>query len=292
MAKATQRPIFVIGSGRSGTTLLLDVLAGHPDLAWVSPMSDLTGIPALAAFSRSSLLRRFRPFQPASESVRTYRRVGLDSIEVADKRRALDASDLSKSTAHRLEAVMASHRRWMGRPRFVSKNTVNTMRARLLHAALPGARFVHIFRNGYAVAASLRAAPFWPDLRVWWLGTTPTRWQEQHPHEHPLALCAAHWHRQVTEALSARDELPRSAWLDVRYEDLTTDPHTTMSAVLSFCELGDAGALRRHVDGLGIDPGRGSAWRRRIDEGGIAAVNREAGPLLDRLGYARLTSGS
>jgi len=33
---AIERPIFVIGTGRSGTTLFFHLLALHPDLAWFS----------------------------------------------------------------------------------------------------------------------------------------------------------------------------------------------------------------------------------------------------------------
>ena len=35
-----ERPIFIIGSGRSGTTILYKLLAIHPDVAWFSVLSN------------------------------------------------------------------------------------------------------------------------------------------------------------------------------------------------------------------------------------------------------------
>ena len=36
----TYKTIFMIGTGRNGSTLISDVLATHPDLTWVSNYQD------------------------------------------------------------------------------------------------------------------------------------------------------------------------------------------------------------------------------------------------------------
>ena len=42
-----------------------------------------------------------------------------------------------------------------GRPRFVNKNLQNSFRVRLLNLIFPDAKFIHIIRDGRAVAFSL-----------------------------------------------------------------------------------------------------------------------------------------
>ena len=47
------RPVFILGTGRSGTTLFLNVLAFHPDFTWFSTFSKrFPDHPSVAFLSR------------------------------------------------------------------------------------------------------------------------------------------------------------------------------------------------------------------------------------------------
>jgi len=165
-------PIFVIGSGRSGTTLLYNILTGHEDLAWVSNLSNrLPMIPAIAGASRFDTLRSLhRAFQPAMETIEGYKYIGLD--------RSTIPWDPSKNTAtgtvaEKTRAYFEAHCRAWGREQLVSKNTSNSTRIHLLDEIFPEARYVHIHRHPYSVISSLLNVGFWPGLDLWWSDKTP-----------------------------------------------------------------------------------------------------------------------
>ena len=57
-AHRLRSPIFIIGCGRSGTTIVYDLLCEHPDLAWFSNYAQRwPAVPQLAALSRARRVR-------------------------------------------------------------------------------------------------------------------------------------------------------------------------------------------------------------------------------------------
>jgi hypothetical protein len=88
-ASAGLKPIFLIGSGRSGTTILFRLLCGHPDCAYVSNLTDqLSGYPQLAALSKSAVLRRYKPFQPSFEAISAFERFGINDEQLLEEKRS------------------------------------------------------------------------------------------------------------------------------------------------------------------------------------------------------------
>jgi hypothetical protein len=83
---------------------------------------------------------------------------------------------------------------------------------------MPGARFVHVLRDGRDVVASLVDG---------WLRTAPG-----HDRDTYLTAAAARWCHDVSHALSARDE---PGYLEVRYEELVRDPGATVDTILAHC---------------------------------------------------------
>lgn len=191
-----------------------------------------------------------------------------------------DVNDISRD---RLAEIVSAHVRWMGRPRFISKNTANTMRVRYLREIFPDAIFVHIIRNGYAVSNSLNNVDWWPELELWWLGKTPKEWAEEIG-GNPLELCAIHWKRQVNQVLENKDHIPQEQYIECRYEDLVTNPRTLLPGILSFCGLEWKAKFDRHVNGIAVDD-RNYKWRDSLDAESKEAIYRGAGDLLEELGY-------
>src|SRR5439155_6926406 len=72
----------------------------------------------------------------------------------------LTADDLTQDLVERFRRFFEVRARAQRKPVFVHKFT-GWPRARLIHAAFPEARFVHVVRDGRAVAASLVRMPWW-----------------------------------------------------------------------------------------------------------------------------------
>lgn len=231
-------PIFIIGSGRSGTSLLYNLLAVHPDLCWFSNLSDrfarlpqLILLHRLADFSvvkKAIIGGKNFPLLP-SEGGNIYRR-----SRFTDQKKTTEA-DLSRvDTKYFFEAIGA-HLRLTGKARFLNKRTANTQRLRLMHALLPDAYWIHIIRDGRAVAHSLSRVDWWPTVRLWWHhGDTPMALSRAYPD--PIRLAGQHWRRNVNEIRLHRRLLGRR-YKEVSYEDLVKEPKKILAATLRFCHL-------------------------------------------------------
>lgn len=240
------QPILIVGSGRSGTTLMYELLASHPDASWFSNLTNRwPRIPQLAALSRLStppwVGRGPRP-------VEGYRIWDHCLPGLTNPAAPLDARDVTKEHVSRLETVINIHNQFHGRPRFLNKNTRNTRRIPFLEHALDKPIFVHVLRDPRAATASLVRVDFWKTLPVWnQEGLTPKRWVDAGGNEAELA--ASLWAAEVETARESGMRLPKERYLEVRYEDLVTAPHDVLTHVLGHCLLEPepvvSGTLRR-----------------------------------------------
>ena len=146
-------PVFIIGSGRSGTTLLGDILAIHPRVRYYYEPYDLWA----AVHGPSDFLHLYK---------------------AGERHCALDSSVVTRRTRIRFQRTL--------RPRegltLVEKTPINALRLGFLDAIAPNARFVHIMRDGVEVAWSIqriatvtRRMAFRPPLNDWW-GISDSKW--------------------------------------------------------------------------------------------------------------------
>ncbi|MGH2952033.1 MAG: sulfotransferase family protein, partial [Solirubrobacterales bacterium] len=138
---------FVVGVGRSGTTLLRLMLDAHPRLA-IPPETHF--LPELIAQARQRV--------PADELVseivaaRNWDDFGLDAGALRGRVAALDDA----RAAPVLRAFYSLYAERQGKQRWGDKTPIYVKRMRLISAVLPEARFVHLIRDGRDVALSRR----------------------------------------------------------------------------------------------------------------------------------------
>jgi hypothetical protein len=158
------KPIFILGVAHSGTTILYNMLAFHPDLAWFSQYSQRDGtaperfyLPFEAVFNRV-LRRLFKhswqkgkgfwtlaiPFPSEADRIWNYilpeSRQGVGEEEIKRRMKTIIHQELSRW--HRNAIIFKL-------PRLSTELT-------LLREVFPQALFIHIIRDGRAVALSLR----------------------------------------------------------------------------------------------------------------------------------------
>ncbi|NIW23750.1 MAG: hypothetical protein GWN29_03870 [Gammaproteobacteria bacterium] len=169
-----------------------------------------------------------------------------------------------------------------GKQRFLCKRTANAQRIRLLNRMFPEAMFLHLIRDGRAVAHSLTRVPWWDDVDVWWLGQRPPQWRAAGRSD--LELTALHWRRDTQEALDAAGVLG-SRYHEIRYEDLTRDTHAVLRTICEFAGFSFPSDYSALVPST--LPDMNHKWRQTLSHAELDIIFEAAGELLEALGYSR-----
>lgn len=235
-------PVFIVGCGRSGTTLLRQTLASHPQIAAFPTEADALWHPRLLPWPTSE-----EPAPPIWD----------DPVRFTQLSLALWPPDQGL----RLRAVFGAYQRMAGGAVFVQKNIKLNFMLGHVRALFPDARFIHMLRDGRAVAPAY-ARKMRATIRF-----APRRFRREGydlPPDVLLERFARYWTLIVLtlDADAAALGLAGTpAWCEVRYEEFTADP---------------AGTLGRLAAWLGVDPGY--FGHARLPD--IRSTNRQ---IIDRL---------
>ncbi|HXE80339.1 MAG TPA: sulfotransferase [Vicinamibacterales bacterium] len=280
----TQPPFFVIGSPRSGTTLLRNLLRSHPALA-VSPESHFVPILYRAAGD------------PVDERSRTrlIRRI-LNTHWVRGWRIEARVEDFDGCVTY-ADIVMRLYRIAAGPKRDVRQGDKTPGYAReipTLERIFPGSQYIHIIRDGRDVALSLAQV---------WFG-----------HRH-VYTAAHYWRDHVLDARRDGRPLGPGRYLEIFYEDLLRDTERTMRTVCEFLgepfdpcvlvptpirQLEGGQALgwvtttrrpARMISSTEVIPSNTDKWRTHMPRRDVEIFETAAGDLLEELGYERVTNG-
>jgi Sulfotransferase family len=244
---------FIVGVPRSGTTLLRLALDAHPELA-IPPETGF--LLPLFARSRWRLPRLDRAaFYDHVTRFHTWPDLGLDAAVLRRALAALDPFSLAAGVRCLFQLVAAQR----GKRRWGDKTpTYGTVLPRL-RRLLPEARFVHLIRDGRDVALSLG--------KVWFSPSDE------------LSERAAHWAREV--AAIRRAGRGDRAYLEVHYEDLVSEPRSTLERICSFLALEYSETMARSHETAAERLGLVTDLRRS---------NGQVVTRAERLGQHRLTS--
>lgn len=285
--------VFVVGSPRSGTTLLRMMLDSHSQLA-IPPETGfiphaLRWMPGTNTNRPSAFCEKLINFPSNAPAWLDY---GISRSELFSGLQALAPFRLD-------EAIRCFYKLYaarFGKTRWGDKTPHYGLYAPAIQQILPEACFVHIIRDGRDVALSLRNLWFAP-------GTDMSR-------------LARLWCRDVrlTRKRSARCR----RYIEIRYESLVREPEREIRRVCEFIELDyDPAMMRYHEraperlgehtarirkDGRTLatvavrleqqklaahppDTSRISRWKTEMDAHERTEYEAVAGPLLAALGY-------
>ena len=203
-------PTFIVGSGRCGTSLLVSMLTSHP---------ALTGVPGEANHLWHPYAFPFR-----------YRSIDTPSI-IEDPRTYTERSLASWPSHHddRIQRFFTGYHAVHGRgTRLFSKSAMLSYMIPRLMELFPRASFVHLYRNGPSVVASLAKKEF-------------SKYQDRFTDEQDFRMiCADYWQRCILEIEHRRAEIeasPQHRFLEFAYEDLCADPEATLTLVAEFLDV-------------------------------------------------------
>jgi len=267
---------FIVGCGRSGTTLLQVMLGNHPEIT----LPNETGFYSLLwrrNRRRLGELANARDFRRGFEHCMDFWRVRELELDRERVWQLCQGQPTSWETLFlALLAALAERR---GATRVGEKSPGHFQHLTLLAERFPEARFIHLIRDPRAVACS-----YYRTFGIKAIGAKCRRWRE-----------AIEQHRLHSAALGAR-------YAAVRYEDLVRAPEPTLRALCAFlgCEfspdmlahherqhLGFAAHQMHHMANT-LKPVFTSSldkWRSELDPGQIALVEHVLGDDMRELGY-------
>ncbi len=206
------RPIFVLGCARSGTTLLQLMLHAHPRIAIPPETRFLT-----EAYEQRERFGDLR--EPANVDAL------VDWIFVDPKQRLvrdlkLDVEEF-RTRAHQVEPTLGSvlglvlqmyAERW-GKPRWGDKRPSYFKRIDALLAMFPDAQIVHLIRDGRDCVASLQRMPWWGSGSIG---------------------AMQNWLAAMQTGARCRRRLRDDQFFELRYEDLVVNPRVELQRLCDF----------------------------------------------------------
>lgn len=293
---ADPRYVFVVGTGRCGSSFLHEILAKHPDVGFISNIDDrMVGLDLKGRWN-NSIYRRVPPRLTRKGRLRFapsegYRALGRHvSPILVEPPRDLTESDASPWLSARLRRFYDSRSAAQKRPVFTHKFT-GWSRARLLHGVFPEARFIHVYRDGRAVANSLVQMPWWsghlgPDRWRWGRLSHEDRTAWEMSAQSWPVLAAIEWKILMESLSDAQAHIPPEQWLSVKYEDFVADSQDWLRRILGFAGLEDSAGFWSHVRRNPVQPGRVDAYRKDLAAADIDMMEKVIGRHLASFGYS------
>lgn len=237
------KPIIIFGTGRSGTTVFHQMLSEHHHLAWMSRLCDI--FPDKLILNR--MLMRSLEYPLLEKFIRSnidarecYQFWDYHSKGFSDPYRDLLASDVSIKQKNSIISIM-SELTTENRNRPLIKIT-GWPRLGFLDEVFDDAKFIHVIRDGRAVANSLINVDFWHG----WSGPGKWRWgplsstyqKEWNRHNQSfIVLAAIQWKILMDAVEEAKKHIEKSRVLEIKYEDLCADPISLFKKTTKFCEI-------------------------------------------------------
>lgn len=283
-------PLIIVGTGRCGSSGLHEIMSRHGDLAWLCTLS--ARFPTRPAVSRgamraidlplvgSAARRLVRPSEAYAFWDHRYRGFGSPFRDLTEADITVTAM---KALRQDFDEILTKRRR-----RLLIKIT-GWPRVGFLKRVFPTARFVHIYRDGRAVANSLMERPWWDGWRgphSWkWgpLGADRQKLWEASGHSF-VVLAGLEWDLLMQAFQAVKTEISSDRFLEVRYEDLCQQKEAVLKRIVEFAHLdwtpsfGEAVARFPFVDA-------NRKWRERLTGEQQNELTRALHNTLVRYGY-------
>ncbi|MFW6106953.1 MAG: sulfotransferase family protein [bacterium] len=261
-----RNPIFIVGCGRSGTTLLVNLLRRHKDCSVFPGEAPNLWHPAGAYRTGTRSGDALPPFWVKP---REFARVSLER----------------RSARHGkyIRGVFGACKYLKGNECFVHKSTLLVFIMPYVLQWFPEARFVHLVRDGRAVAFS------WAKRAAAAVERAPSAYETYGIDGEPQQLrriCGATWRKHIEEMdkLDAGCALQnRGRLFECSYEQLCRAPSLVLQ---SFAEFADLDKSRFELGDLSYIRSMNYKYREALSHQEIHELNALMAPALIAKGYA------
>jgi hypothetical protein len=280
LAKARRNaPVFVVGSPRSGTTLLYDTLLSSGGFALYLGESNIFNFLA-PRFGDLSVPRNRQKMLDVWLNSRLYRVSGLDRNKIEH-----EVNHLCRNAGDFLRIIMDEIALQQGAHRWASNAPEEILHLRHIKETIPEALIVHMIRDGRDVSVSLSNKQY----------IRPFPWKDRETPEG----AALYWEWMVRRGKAAASWLG-SDYIEVRFEELVREPRSVFRRLSDFLDHDlNYERIHQHPVGTVAQPNSsfGSAnnfnplarWKKQLSQGQLVRIEALVGDTLAALGYELAT---
>lgn len=279
-----QKPIFIIGAPRSGTTWIGEIMKQHPDIKLLHEISNIW--------------------------------MWKNAYKTDD---VLTESDLNPKTKTYIQQKFFSYLQNTQKKRICDKTPRNCLRIRAIKEVFPDAKIIMVLRDGRAIINSTKKelnqpkgiprkeifrrlknlslteiAVFLPRLgsrlkRIvgipldYW-GARPPGWQKWVGKFPPHIVLAKQWSATMELAISEGRKLPSENYLEINYENLVKAPEAGLLKIANFIELENPQPVINFAVST-ADPSRTDKWKDTFDDQLLEEIKEIMEPTMIKLGY-------
>lgn len=266
-------PFFIVGSPRSGTTLLRFILSSHPQIY-------IPGETGFLPFLRTNSAQRLNRRQ-VENVLQTIGQLNRNWDGMVDDPRSFYEALRAPTLRHVLDALYRRKVAPEGADRWGDKTPTYVRYIPALNDIFPTAQFIHLIRDGRDVTLSAQAK--WGEDR-WYMDSY---------------YLLKNWTCLVEAGHRAGRQLGPHRYVEIRYKDLVHRPRETIAAICSFLNerldpamLDHTTLARRRIGPSGhvetrqpISTASVERWRSEMTTFDQKMANRIAGPTLKKFGY-------
>lgn len=264
-----QKPIIIFGAGRSGTTVISEIIFQHEDLAWHSNYQEL--FPKFAAIN---YLRRifdnklWRVIGMNTQNNRSFRNYMLfRPIERYDFWEAVTGERINfsrsfllneKATVEEQEHIrtfFAKLVKYQKRKRLALKIT-GPARMEYLMSIFPDAQFINIERDPIAIIRSWLEIHWNEQItnQLWWQGAyTEAELERAKELQSNNFLFAAFQYKKLKETERQEIKKMQPDIYTVRYEDFAANPNAFIDNILKYLHLTPSELIEKFMKKLSVN---------------------------------------
>jgi|SRR6478735_2924041 len=266
--KLLEKPIIIFGTGRTGTTVISEIIFQHEDLAWHSNYQEL--FPKFAGINYMRRLfdnKYWRIIGMNTQNNRSFSNYMLfRPIERYDFWEAVTGERIDFSRSFLLNEKATDNERehirtffaklvkYQNRKRLAIKIT-GPARMEYLMSIFPDAQFVNVVREPVAVIRSWMEI-YWNEQitnQLWWQGAyTPDELKKAKELASNKFLFAAFQYKKLMETTQQEIDKMHPSIFTARYEDFVKDPNTFVGGLLQFLHLSPSKLVDKFINKLSI----------------------------------------
>jgi len=290
------KPVFFIGMGRSGSSIIYEVIAHHEKLAWFSKYNTrIVRFPEITVAHRLfgnyigekkqgqkiSIFNKILPAPSEAYPVWEY----LAGVKFRDSFMSdiIATHEEKKRIEHYISKLMI----WQRKPRFLAKIT-GPPRIQYLHSIFSDSVFIDIIRDPRAVISSLLNVDFWKRKgldKEHWKGTLSEKDKEEWQKNNfsPVALTALEWRAVYKETLY-ENQTTKASYYRIKHEEFIDNPYDITKNILEISDLPFSDKIKRYLK-RNTYKNTNYKYKKYLDNQSIKIIETICNDQMQELGY-------